>query len=148
MYKGDPRTHFNPAWGSNWGSLCFSLNQNNCGSVVHQVTGADLEGGTPGARPLYFLQGLGAWLCVGAPGKKNAPNCMNWLWKLQFFSASEGAHPPQTPPVPTGAVVLSALNLGTPSFKKILDLPLTGTRYTCHLHLFYTHVLQCEDKHA
>ena len=35
-----------------------------------------------------------------------------------FFSASEGAHPPQTPPVPTDVEGLSGLNLGAPSFEK------------------------------
>ena len=40
IYKGDPRTCviFIPAWGSNWGSLGFSRNQNNRGSWGGYVT--------------------------------------------------------------------------------------------------------------
>ena len=61
--------------------------------------------------------------------------------KITIFSTSEGAHPLQTPPVPTCTEVLSVLNLGAPSFKKILDLPLftppslriTISRNTCYL---------------
>ena len=49
---------------------------------------------------------------------------MKWLWKLQFFSASEGPpHPPQTLPVPTGADIISPY-FGRPLFLKILDPPL------------------------
>ena len=75
----------------------------------------------------FFVSLLGAPLALGPldivhpchpVATSLAPNRVNWLWKLQFFSASEGAHPPQTPPVSTGAEVLSVLNFSAPSFKK------------------------------
>ena len=56
-------------------------------------------GGAPGACPVYFLQGGCLTLC-GYPGQIECTKSCNWLWKFHFFCDSEGAHPPQTPPVP------------------------------------------------
>ena len=37
--------------------------------------------------------------------------------KIIFLLTSEGAHPPQTPPVPIEAAFLLVLNLGAPCYK-------------------------------
>ena len=78
-------------------------------------TGADFEGGTPGARPSIFGRDRASDF-VWAPQAKRMHQIVRI--DLQFFSASEGTHPPQTLPVPIGAKVLSVLNLGSSSFKK------------------------------
>ena len=105
------------------------------------TSGADLEGAQAARAPSIFCRDRApdfVWapqhrilntyfeiLCT--PRKKNAPHRANCLWKLQFFSASQGAHPPQTPPIPTGAKVLSVFDLGAPSFKKSWIRPWIST---------------------
>ena len=48
--------------------------------------------------------------------------CRQKLWQVDFknyiFFTSEGAHPPQTPPVHTVVEVLLVLYFGAPSYKK------------------------------
>ena len=77
--------------------------------MQHGITGADLEGGSIFGRDR-------APDFVWVPQAKRMHQIVRI--DLQFFSASEWAHPPQTPPVPIGANVLSVLNFGAPSFKK------------------------------
>ena len=77
--------------------------------------GADLR--TRRAPPLFFSE-IGSLTLCGRTRQKECTTSCKLTLKITFFSASEGAHLPQTPPVPTGAEVLSALNLGAPSFKK------------------------------
>ena len=60
--------------------------------------------------------------------------------KITFFSASQGAHPPQTPPVPTDVEGLSGLNLGAPSFEKFWIRP-PGSAPDLGLHLFTSKAL-------
>ena len=62
-------------------------------------------------RPRLFFAEIGHLTLCGCLGKKNAPNCVNLLWKLQ------------TPLIPPGAKVLSVLNLGIPSLKKTWICP-------------------------
>ena len=76
--------------------------------------------------PSYFCRDRASEF-VWAPYAKTMHQ-LNWLQKLNFFSTFEGAHPPQTPPVPIplrhpcthpkGAEVLLVLNLGAPAYKK------------------------------
>ena len=107
------------------------------------VAGTDFRGGrTWAARPLYFFffffTEIGRLTFVWAPQTK----WMHQIVQIDFenckiFSASEGVHPPQTPLVPTGVKVLSVINLGAPSFKKILDPPLYGQNLTKHWAMIY-----------
>ena len=52
----------------------------------------------------------------------------------KIFSPSEGAYPPQTPPVPTGAEVLLVLNWGAPLLK--------NPGYANGMHHFQNYILQ------
>ena len=74
--------------------------------------GADLEG-----RALFFVE-IGRLTLCGRPKQNECTKSCKLTLKITIFSTSEGAHPHQTPPVPTGTKVLSVLNFGTPSFKK------------------------------
>ena len=81
----------------------------------------------PARAPSIFFAEIWRLTLYGCPGKKNAPNHANWIWKLWFFSASEGAHPPQTH-VPTGAEALSVLNLGAPLLKNPGSAPVSWSK--------------------
>ena len=95
--------------------LCFTVLSEH---AVGHFTVVDLEGGTAGARPLYFFAEIGCLILCGHPRQKGCTKLCELTLKITIFSASEGAHPPQTPPVPTCTVVLSVLNWGAPSFEK------------------------------
>ena len=64
---------------------------------------------------LFFFAGIGHLTLCGRLRQKGCTKSCELTLKSTFFSASEGAHPPQhaqTPPVPTSPDVLFILSLG------------------------------------
>ena len=94
--------------------------------------------GAQAARaPLYFFAEIGRLTLCGHLGQKECTKFWELTLKITFFLRFSGGTSPQTPPVPTGAEVLSVFNLDAPSLKKswicpwfqgctVLDLPLVS----------------------
>ena len=111
-------------------------------TVIRQVhmslEGADLDGGAPGVRPLYFFCRDRVPDFVWAPQAKRMHQIVQInLENYKFSPLLRGHIPLRHPPVLTGTEVLSVLNLGAPSFKKSWIRPWLASnavwawRYTC-----------------
>ena len=82
--------------------------------------GASFRGGfqmDAGGAPSYFCRDRAPHF-VWAPQTKRKHQIVRIDYENYFFSISEGAHPPQTPPVLTGAKVLLVFKFGRPLFLK------------------------------
>ena len=62
--------------GAQCGDTSCMQHLGKCKRVCNSIDRGGFRGG-----PLFFAE-IGAWLCVGASGKQNAPNRGNWLWKI------------------------------------------------------------------
>ena len=86
--------------------------------IIFAVFRGRFGGGRTQHEPPLFLAEIGCLTLCGHPRQKECTKSCELTLKITIFSASEGAHPRQTPPVSTGTEVLSVLKFSTPSFKK------------------------------
>ena len=84
-------------------------------------------GRTRRAPPLFFAE-IGLLTLCGHPRQKECTKSCKLTLKITIFLCFWGGTSPSDTPVPTGTEVLSVLNLGAPSFKKILDPPLMSIK--------------------